>query len=1418
MAINSVTTSNYYLQTALNSPVSVSVALAALKINPIAKIQISDTTANINNNLDTLTKYANNLTQIGFNDPQGTSNSGVLNMTNTQFNSYVKLLPKIATGYQLNIADADASSAATLVADSRVASVSVKDSSANVNLRLDALSTATNKSKISKIVLTTPATPLTLTAAQYTSSAFGLSKLTGSYSLAITGANVTTAIGYAQNQSIKTISVEDTAQNISNNLDGLVQLGLRLKEVKGTNSNVYDVNASQIQPDSLVIGKLYNGYQLNVHGADMNMTQLLFSNKKAIKIDVVDTAANISSRIALLGSMGSTLNSIHVTDAATKSLSLTSDQFGQYTGVLAKILSTDAYKVAVSQATAAEAQTLSTNTLVSGITVADSAQGISVAIDDLNANTKVTGISISTSNQALRLSYAQLSSDTVALGKIQSNYALNVTNATASNAVALSNSNPRASSIEVVDTSANVLTAIDNLAAMGSRLAKVTESDNTALTLTQSRWIGLQGALGKIDGGYNVKLTEVKAADAKSLALDSRVLTVAVKDTAKAISSNLDALNSLGTQLTSLAPSDGSVLTITADQLNNDTAALASLASTINYKVTGVPVSQLTTLSTNTRVTSISISDTSDNIASNLDAIQAAVTSLGAKVPPVTITITQSGTVNPLNLTAAQVSSDAGALAAITGNYALKVSAVAAANAVALASNTHVSSMEVKDTATAIKNQIGSLSNLGSKVYLVTQTDPANNLELTLPQWTSNATFLRKFQNGLHVNLNGVTTAQALTLVADSRVDHVSVTDTAAQVSSKLDTLQALGPKLTTVTLSDVDTNPVKLTMAQMTADQSVIQKLAGAYKLNVSSASAADAQTLSTNANVTAISVSDGSDNLSAQLDNLSANTKVSTILVSDSKQPIPITVAQITNDATALSKIVGAYSLNVTNAAAINVATLIANTKVVTMQITDTTANVQSKIADIVANGPKIGSLSMTDGPSELSLTYAQWVAGQTSLSKISSSFQVNLTGVSAANAAQLAADDRVKSIAVVDTSAHVQNNLDALAGVNPKILSVTLSDASPPATMTITAKQYSNDATILAKIPSASYNLNVTSANVDQAQALFSDASVLKISVVDTSDNLASHLSDLNSNTKLLTITNTTPTVDMQITGAMYTASATTLGKINSYLLSVTDALASKTTDLESNVHVDNYSISDTSTAISQVLNALVGLSSKLLRLTVTSDNGPFALTQAQLNNFTGSNNLIKTLAKVQGNYSLSLSGVTTNNLNLLSSPNLVLTPGEQDPFTISTSKITSIAIADTSQNISLAFDQLINLGSRVSSLTLSVNTAPIALTPTQLSNGSDLLSSVTGSVYHLALLNAHVDDVLSLSASSVWTNNIDSVGIFDNANTISSAFDQLQPFDSKIQTINASNYATIYLTAAQYGTNLASKIMSSKNTVQ
>ena len=1412
MSVNSVSASNYYSQAALNTPVSVSVALAALKVNPIAKIQISDTTENINRNLDNLVKYANNLTQVTQLDP-----NTAMNMSGAQFNSYSKLLPKFTTNYQLNVADADAGSAATLVANTHVLTVSVKDSGANVNTRLNAMETATNRAKITKIVLTNPTVPLSMTAAQYATNSHALAKLVGNYSLAITGASVSAAIGYAQTQNIRSISILDTAQNISNNLDGLAQLGIRLKEVKGSDSNVYDVNASQIQADSLVIGKLYTGYQLNVHGADVSTTQSVFLNRKAIKVDVVDTAANISSKMGMLGLMGATLNSIHISDASTNSLQLTSSQFGQYSSVLAKILSTDAYTVNVQQATAAEAQALLLNTNVSSISVNDSAQGISVAFDQLNANQKVTSINIGGVSQVLSLNYSQLTSDAAAIGKVQSNYALNVTNTTAANAVSLANSNPKASQIEVVDSTANLLTSIDGLSGIGNRLTKVTESDNTALTLTQSHWKSLQPALSKIVGGYTVNLTEVKASDAKSLALDTRVSTVSVKDTAQAISNNLDSINSLGAQLSSLAVSDAGALSITSTQLSSDSAAIALLPNTVKFNITSAQANQVTSLAANPLVSAIVIKDSSDNIASNMDAIQAAITSLATNHRSLPISISQTGPAVPLNLTAAQVNNDADALAAIIGNYSLKLSAVGASAASILASNSHVSSMVVQDTGANVTSQIASLAALGSKVSSVVQTDPAVDLELTLPQWTSYATLLRKFQNGLHANLNGVTSSQVLGLVSDPRVDHVAVTDTAAQVSSKLDTLQSLGTKLSSITLSDLASNAVQLSMQQFNLDQTTVQKIVGAYTLSVNSSSALDAQSLVANIHVTSIGVSDSSVNVGAQLDSLSANRKLVNIRLTDSTQPIPITVSQIASDAAALSKVVGSYSLSVTNALASDVAALSANNKVASMTVSDSTANVQNKIADLLANGTKLNSVSMTDGPSSLNLTYSQWVAGQTALGKINTSFGVIVSGVSAANAAQVAADDRVSSIAISDTAAHVQNNLDALTAVHPKISTVALTDATPPAVLTITGKQYNNDAVILGKLSGTSYQLNVTAAGVDQAQSMTTDAHVAQISVADSSENIATHLSDLNANTKLVALTNTSPLVDMQITGALFSASTSTFSKMDSYQLVVRDALASIASGLDSNSHVDNFTINDTSTAIGQLVGASPSLSDKLQSLTISSDNGPIVLSQAQLNNFSGSNGVIKTLAKVQGNYALSLTGVTTNNLSLLTSGDLTLNPGELDPFKVNTNKISSISISDTSQNVSLAFDQMLNFGQEISAVTLSDNTAPIALTPTQLSNGAGILSSITGGVYHLALINAHVDDVLSLSNGSIWS-NVDSVGIVDNANTISSNFTQLQGIESKIQTINTSNNASIALSSAQFASTLANKIMSSKTLVQ
>ena len=263
MAVTQVASSNYYSQTALTSPVSVSVALAALKANPNLSVRISDTTENINRNLGLLNVYTNKLTSVA-----QTNAATSLNVTEAELTQYSKLLSKFTSNYQLNVTNVQSTNATALAAKTNVKTINVVDTSAKVSSQLDALRTLSNSGKLSQVVLTTPTNDLTLTATQLQSSTGLMGKIVGSYGLAVSDATASQAVGYVNNDRVKSVAVQDTAANISARLDDLVNLGLRLKEVKGSDTNTFTVTASQMQTDGLVIGRFYKGYQLAVVGAN----------------------------------------------------------------------------------------------------------------------------------------------------------------------------------------------------------------------------------------------------------------------------------------------------------------------------------------------------------------------------------------------------------------------------------------------------------------------------------------------------------------------------------------------------------------------------------------------------------------------------------------------------------------------------------------------------------------------------------------------------------------------------------------------------------------------------------------------------------------------------------------------------------------------------------------------------------------------------------------------------------------------------------------------------------------------------------------------------------------------------------------------------------------------------------------------
>jgi hypothetical protein len=116
----------------------------------------------------------------------------------------------------------------------------------------------------------------------------------------------------------------------------------------------------------------------------------------------------------------------------------------------------------------------------------------------------------------------------------------------------------------------------------------------------------------------------------------------------------------------------------------------------------------------------------------------------------------------PIAITADQLSTDADALAKISGTYTLNLSGVATANLATDYANTHISKMTVNDTAANIVANLATLQTDVSKITSITVSD-SNPINITAAQLTADATALGKI-SGAMINVTGITTGSAQTL------------------------------------------------------------------------------------------------------------------------------------------------------------------------------------------------------------------------------------------------------------------------------------------------------------------------------------------------------------------------------------------------------------------------------------------------------------------------------------------------------------------------------------------------------------------------------------------------------------------------------------------------------------------------------
>ncbi len=198
-----------------------------------------------------------------------------------------------------------------------------------------------------------------------------------------------------------------------------------------------------------------------------------------------------------------------------------------------------------------------------------------------------------------------------------------------------------------------------------------------------------------------------------------------------------------------------------------DLKQFAALGFTLKTTTTSTPIPSTGSIATfisnlaSLSSSSFAITDTSANIALNLDALQTNNIKISS--------ITQSGTATALAITASQLTADATALNKISGTYTLTVSGVTGAAVASTAANTHVSSMTVTDTGANIASNLDTLQNNIAKITSITQSNIGSALAITALQSLADNALLSKISGTISLNVTGTSAADSLFDKANSQ-------------------------------------------------------------------------------------------------------------------------------------------------------------------------------------------------------------------------------------------------------------------------------------------------------------------------------------------------------------------------------------------------------------------------------------------------------------------------------------------------------------------------------------------------------------------------------------------------------------------------------------------------------------------------
>jgi hypothetical protein len=909
------------------TPIAISVDQLNQGASLIAKIQgpylleIVDTAANIAQNFDQLNALGSHLSDIVLSD----SNVNPLVLNVGQIINDATTVYKVGGGFTLDLIDTVQNILNNPAAWNLASYVFIQDTAANISAYLDQINV--NANSIGRIILTDPSNAVSVDYSQIHETVLSSSGVIGGnpgITLTVENAPFSFLYNNYLPNPVSKINIRDDLSNLINSGISSQYVskigGITLTETIPTN-----VYTSQLMVNGVIdyLNKVTSDFGITLIGAVSSAVANALSaiphlTNLTLFTSTSDVIGNLSNLQLLANKIGplKIADGVTVTDPGSLTIELTYAQYANNLNLLNKLThygDGGSYHYVVSGVSASQAiYLLSSDSYVSKVSVSDSAANINSFLSTLTSfGSRVTSIA-SNDNTLPSITIAQM------LAGFNSTFILS-------------------------DTAANVAANLDVIRMNSYHLSSVNISDGGTMVMTANNYNLFKGGYfgfgfnssHSIDSSYTVSLTQVNASYASGLASDPLVASMSVSSAASEIVANIDALHSASLLISSVTiiprplTTSIDVMQLTQTQFLAYQDVIGKLTNTgANIHVSSVAINNLGSMLGNGQITDVDILDSTSNVMSQMQSLQANLNKIS------TIQLSDN---NGITLSYADLTSDQAVIGKIAGYWnGIQVTNVVIAHVNSLGLNSWNVSESVLDTAANISSNLALLTSLGSKVQAIALSDQSP-ITLSWNDYQANSQVISKLAGNYQIIISGPVSASFASYIANNpHITSVSIADSANMVSFNLNALQALGGKLSSIHLTD--SNPLYIQAEQQITDAQALAKITGNYSINLQAESISSfVSTPSSNP----VDIRDTSANIGVNLDVLqSFGSRISSITLADSV-PIRLAASQLASDANTLAKINGYRSYT----------------------IADSTVNVVAALPSLLANLSNIQSISLSD-----------------------------------------------------------------------------------------------------------------------------------------------------------------------------------------------------------------------------------------------------------------------------------------------------------------------------------------------------------------------------------------------------------------------------------------------------------------------